>query len=109
MINTILDRIITEIKEEYEGCEICEWFEDYDCDDNNISEYMPVGSISDIINIINKHRVTSEPVGTTEVKYDPATIEYFKEHPEAQTTVCKCSICGVMYKASLGHICSNRR
>lgn len=41
MINTILDRIITEIKEEYEGCEICEWFEDYDCEDNYITEYIP--------------------------------------------------------------------
>lgn len=66
----ILNQIITEIEMDYEGCDICEWFDGYDCDDNPIAEYMPVGYISDIINIINKHRITSEPVGHTEVKYD---------------------------------------
>ena len=45
----------------------------------------------------------------TKIYYDKKTKEYFKEHPEAQTNVCKCSLCGVLYKASLGHECKYRK
>jgi hypothetical protein len=34
---------------EYLGFAICEWFEDYDYDDNNISEYQFAASIDDFL------------------------------------------------------------
>lgn len=49
------DKVKAEIKDQYEGCSICEWFNDYDYDENDISEYRSVGDISDIIAIIDKH------------------------------------------------------
>ena len=51
-----LDKITAEISDEYNNCNICEWFEDYDYEENNISEYRSVGSISDIIEIIDKYK-----------------------------------------------------
>lgn len=39
------------------------------------------------------------------VKYDDATSKWFREHIGAQTTVCRCVMCGLFYKASLGHKC----
>ncbi len=56
----VLDKIRAEIKEKFEGCDICEWFDDYDYEDNNISEYRFVGSIDMVLDIINKYRVESE-------------------------------------------------
>lgn len=56
----VLDKIRAEIIEEFDNCNICEWFEDYDYDENNISEYIFVGHISDIIDIIDKYRAESE-------------------------------------------------
>lgn len=52
----VLDNIKAEIIDKYGNCHICEWFEDYDYDENDISEYMSVGHISDIIDIIDKYR-----------------------------------------------------
>ena len=49
-------KIKTEIIEKFDNCSICEWFENYDYDENDISEYMSVGSIFDIIDIIDKYR-----------------------------------------------------
>jgi hypothetical protein len=49
------DKVIEEIKEQFDGCDICEWFEDYDWDENNISEYRYIGSVDDILDIIRKH------------------------------------------------------
>jgi hypothetical protein len=49
------DKVIEEIKEQFDGCDICEWFEDYDYDENNISEYRYAGSVDDILDIIKKH------------------------------------------------------
>lgn len=51
----VLQEIRQEIEEKYDGCDICEWFEDYDYEGNNISEYCSVGSIKDIFEIFNKH------------------------------------------------------
>jgi hypothetical protein len=34
---------------EYKDYSICEWFEDYDWDENNISEYIYVASVNDFI------------------------------------------------------------
>lgn len=34
---------------EYSGHSICEWFEDYDYDDNNISEYQFAASVDDFL------------------------------------------------------------
>ena len=52
---TNYEKIISEINEKYEGCDICEYFEDYDYEENDISEYRSVGSINDIIDIIKKY------------------------------------------------------
>lgn len=52
----VLDKIKAEILEKFDNCNICEWFENYDYDENDISEYMSVGSILDIIDIIDKYR-----------------------------------------------------
>ena len=51
----VLDKIKAEIEEKYGDYDICEWFEDYDWDENNISEYRYVGSVEDILDIIKKH------------------------------------------------------
>lgn len=61
-INSInaLDKIRAEIKEKFEGCDICEWLEDYDYEENNISEYQSVGDIEDILQIIDKYKTESE-------------------------------------------------
>ena len=56
MQEPILDKIKAEIKEKFEGCDICEWFEDYDYDENDISEYQPVGSIDMVLEIIDKYK-----------------------------------------------------
>lgn len=37
--------------------------------------------------------------------YDNETTKWFKEHPDAETTVMQCSACGLYYKPSLGHKC----
>jgi hypothetical protein len=34
---------------EYQGFAICEWFEDYDYDDNNISEYQFAANVDDFL------------------------------------------------------------
>lgn len=51
----LLDKIRSEIEEKYGNYDICEWFEDYDYEENNISEYQQVGDISDILAIIDKY------------------------------------------------------
>lgn len=52
----ILDQIRAEIKEKFEGCDICEWFEDYDYEGNPISEYSSVGTIDEVLQIIDKYK-----------------------------------------------------
>lgn len=52
----VLDKIRAEIKEEYGDYDICEWFEDYDYEENDISEYQQVGAVSNILAIIDKYR-----------------------------------------------------
>ena len=56
----VLDKIRTEIETEYGQCDICEYFENYDYEENDISEYRPIGNIADILQIIDKHRAESE-------------------------------------------------
>jgi hypothetical protein len=56
----ILDKIKAEIEEEYDNCYICEWYEDYDFEENDISEYRSVGNVSDILAIIDKYKLESE-------------------------------------------------
>ena len=62
-VNDVLDKIRAEIIEKFGNCSICEWFEDYDYEENDISEYRSVGDISDIIEIINKYKAESEDKG----------------------------------------------
>ena len=58
----VLDKIKAEIIEKFGNCNICDWFEDYDYEENDISEYRLVGDISDVIEIINKYKTESEEV-----------------------------------------------
>jgi len=55
-----LGKIRAEIEEKYGDYDICEWFEDYDYEENDISEYSPIGKIADILQIIDKYKVESE-------------------------------------------------
>ena len=55
-----LDKIRAEIETKYGQCDICEYFEDYDYEENDISEYRPVGNIADILQIIDKYKAESE-------------------------------------------------
>ena len=57
---SVIDKIRDEIIEKFGNCSICEWFEDYDYEENDISEYRLVGDISDIIDVINKYKSESE-------------------------------------------------
>jgi len=52
----VLDKIRAEIKTKYGQCDICEYFEDYDYEENDISEYRPMGNIADILQIIDKYK-----------------------------------------------------
>ena len=56
----ILDKIRAEIDTKYGQCDICEYFEDYDYEENDISEYRPIGDIADILQIIDKYKAESE-------------------------------------------------
>ena len=52
----VLDKIKDEIETEYGQCDICEYFEDYDYEENDISEYRPIGNIADVLQIIDKYK-----------------------------------------------------
>ena len=56
----ILDKIRAEIETKYGQCDICEYFEDYDYEENDISEYRPIGDIAEILQIIDKYKAESE-------------------------------------------------
>ena len=51
---SIISDIKAEIMEQFEGCDICRWEEDYDYEENNISEYMFIDSICSILKIIDE-------------------------------------------------------
>lgn len=56
----ILDKLRAEIETKYGQCDICEYFEDYDYEENDISEYRPIGNIADILQIIDKYKAETE-------------------------------------------------
>ena len=56
----VLDKIRAEIETKYGQCDICEYFEDYDYEENDISEYRPIGNIADILQIIDKYKEIEE-------------------------------------------------
>jgi len=56
----LLDKIRAEIETKYGQCDICEYFEDYDYEENDISEYRPIGNIADILQIVDKYKAESE-------------------------------------------------
>jgi len=56
----ILDKIRAEIEIKYGNCDICEYSEDYDYEENDISEYRAIGNIADILQIIDKYKAESE-------------------------------------------------
>ena len=58
----VLDKLRAEIETKYGQCDLCEYFEDYDYEENDISEYRPIGNIADILQIIDKYK--SETEGT---------------------------------------------
>ena len=43
------------------------------------------------------------------VRYDAATSKWFREHLRQETTVMRCSACGLYYKPVLGHKCKAER
>ena len=51
-----INKIRAEIETKYGQCDICEYFEDYDYEENDISEYRPIGNIADILQIIDKYK-----------------------------------------------------
>lgn len=51
---SVIKEIKAEIMEQFEGCDICRWDEDYDYEENNISEYKYIDSISSILKIIDE-------------------------------------------------------
>ncbi|MBP3783240.1 MAG: hypothetical protein J6I68_08345 [Butyrivibrio sp.] len=53
----VLDKIRAEIEAKYGHCDICEYFEDYDYEENDISEYRPIGNTADILQILDKYKV----------------------------------------------------
>ena len=55
------EKVKADIEDKFGGCSICEWFEDYDYEENNVSEYREVGSIADIIDVIDKYKAEVEP------------------------------------------------
>ena len=55
----VLDKIRAEIETKYGQCDICEYFEDYDYEENDISEYRATGNIADILQIIDKYKAES--------------------------------------------------
>ena len=56
----ILNKIRAEIETKYGQCDICEYFEDYDYKENDISEYRPIGNIADVLQIIDKYKAEQE-------------------------------------------------
>ena len=56
----VLEKIKAEIETKYGHCDICEYFEDYDYEENDISEYRPIGNIADILQILDKYKAKSE-------------------------------------------------
>ena len=52
----VLNKIKAEIVNKYGHCDICEYFEDYDYDENDISDYRPIGNIADILEIIDRYK-----------------------------------------------------
>jgi hypothetical protein len=57
-----LDKLRAEIETKYGHCDICEYFEDYDYEENDISEYRPIGNIADILQIIDKYKAEMEEI-----------------------------------------------
>ena len=52
---TILDKLRAEIETKFGHCDLCEYFEDYDYEENDISEYRSVGDVAEILQIIDKY------------------------------------------------------
>ena len=57
---SVIDKIRAEIETKYGQCDICEYFEDYDYEENDISEYRPIGNIVDILQIIDNYKAETE-------------------------------------------------
>ena len=55
-LEQVLEQIRAEIETKYGQYDICEYFEDYDYEENDISEYRLIGDIADILQIIDKYR-----------------------------------------------------
>ena len=84
----LTDKIKIAIEEEFSGCDICQWDEDYDFDENDISEYEYVGNINDISKIIDevvKEYLSDKPwqnPNNTEIKMSSSNkvVEHMKDN-----------------------------
>ena len=54
-LERVLEDIKSEIEEKFGGLTICEWEENYDFEENDISEYVYVSEVKEILEIIDKH------------------------------------------------------
>lgn len=53
VIKPYLQKLKEEIEEKFGHCDICEYIDDYDWEENDISHYDSVGSITDILSMID--------------------------------------------------------
>ena len=53
--NSIIKDIKAEIQEKFGSLTICEWEENYDFEENDISEYRYVSEVKEILALIDKH------------------------------------------------------
>lgn len=74
-----LDKIRVEIKTKFGNCDICEYFEDYDFEENAISEYRPIGNITDILQIIDKYRRGEADCRECKAEYECYECEKYEE------------------------------
>lgn len=58
-----IEKLRAEIETKYGQCDICEYFEDYDYEENDISEYKPIGNVADILQIIDKYKTSPTEQG----------------------------------------------
>jgi hypothetical protein len=92
--NAILDSIKVEIESEYGNYDICEFDEDYDYEENNISEYTFVGSVAEILEIIDKYKVEMRVESLPTVRPTQIKGKWLNKGINGHNFYGKCSECG---------------
>ncbi len=55
ILQEVLQEIRQEIEEKYDGLDICEYYENYDYEEKDISEYHPIGNVNNILETIDRY------------------------------------------------------